>query len=41
LDDIAKNRHMDMLCAYPLAVHGESVPAARKLCAEHTTVEIS
>jgi hypothetical protein len=31
---------MDILCAYPLAVRNESVPAVR-LCEEHTTVEIT
>jgi hypothetical protein len=40
-DDIAKSRQMDILCAYPLAVRDESVPAVRRLCAEHTAVEIS
>jgi len=40
-DDIAKSREMDILCAYPLAARDESVPAVRRLCAEHTAVEIS
>jgi DNA-binding NarL/FixJ family response regulator len=40
-DDIAKSRPMDILCAYPLAARDESVPAVRRLCAEHTAVEIS
>jgi NADH dehydrogenase FAD-containing subunit len=40
-DEIAMSRRMDMLCAYPVAVRGESVPAVRRLCAEHTAVEIS
>jgi CheY-like chemotaxis protein len=40
-DDIAKSRQMDILCAYPLAARDESVPAVRRLCAEHTAVEIS
>jgi hypothetical protein len=35
------NRQMDILCAYPLAVREESVPAIRRVCAEHTAVEIS
>ena len=40
-DEIAMSRQMDILCAYPLAVRDESVPAVRRLCAEHTAVEIS
>ena len=41
LDEIAMSRQMDILCAYPLAARDESVPAVRRLCAEHTAVEIS
>lgn len=40
-DEIAMSRPMDILCAYPLAARDESVPAVRRLCAEHTAVEIS
>jgi CheY-like chemotaxis protein len=40
-DEIAMGRQMDVLCAYPLAVRDESEPAVRRLCAEHTAVEIS
>jgi CheY-like chemotaxis protein len=40
-DDIAKSRQMEILCAYPLAARDESVPAVRRLCAEHTAIEIS
>jgi hypothetical protein len=40
-DEIAASRQMDVLCAYPLAVRDESVRAVRRLCAEHTVVEIS
>ena len=40
-DEIAMSRRMNILCAYPLAVRDESVPAVRRLCAEHTAVEIS
>jgi DNA-binding NarL/FixJ family response regulator len=40
-DEIAKSREMDILCAYPLAAREESGPAVRRLCAEHTGVEIS
>jgi hypothetical protein len=39
-DEVAISRQMDILCAYPLAVRDESVPAVRRLCAEHTAVEI-
>jgi DNA-binding NarL/FixJ family response regulator len=41
LDEIAMSRQMDILCAYPLAARDESVPTVRRLCAEHTAVEIS
>jgi DNA-binding NarL/FixJ family response regulator len=40
-DEIAMSRQMEILCAYPLAARDESVPAVRRLCAEHTAVEIS
>jgi len=40
-DEISMSRQMDILCAYPLAARDESVPAVRRLCAEHTAVEIS
>jgi DNA-binding NarL/FixJ family response regulator len=40
-DEIAKNRAMDILCAYPLTAREESVRTVRSLCAEHTVVEIS
>jgi DNA-binding NarL/FixJ family response regulator len=40
-DEIAMSHQMDILCAYPLAARDESVPAVRRLCAEHTAVEIS
>ena len=40
-DEIAMSRQMHVLCAYPLAARDESVPAVRRLCAEHTAVEIS
>jgi hypothetical protein len=38
---MAMSRQMDILCAYPLAVRDESEPALRRLCAEHSAVEIS
>ena len=40
-DELAMGRQMDVLCAYPVAVRDESVLAVRRLCAEHTVVEIS
>jgi DNA-binding response OmpR family regulator len=40
-DEVAMSRQMDILCAYPLAARDESVPVVRRLCAEHTAVEIS
>ena len=40
-DEIAMSRQIDILCAYPLAARDENVPAVRRLCAEHTAVEIS
>jgi hypothetical protein len=40
-DEIAMSRQIDILCAYPLALRDESEPAVRRLCAEHTAVEIS
>ena len=40
-DEAAKNRRMDVLCAYPLAARVEKMGTLRRLCAEHTSVEIS
>jgi DNA-binding response OmpR family regulator len=40
-DEIAKSRQLDILCAFPLTTRDGSVPAVRRLCAEHTAVEIS
>ena len=40
-DEIAMSRQIDILCVYPLAARDQSVPAVRRLCAEHTAVEIS
>ena len=40
-DEIAKSRQMDILCAFPLTARDGRVPAVRRLCAEHTAVEIS
>jgi DNA-binding NarL/FixJ family response regulator len=38
-DELAKRHPVDLQCAYPLAVLREG--AVQRLCAEHTTVEIS
>jgi hypothetical protein len=40
-DEIAKSRPTDLLCAFPRAAREQSVHAVRRLCAEHTAVEIS
>ena len=40
-DEIAMSRQMDILCGYPVAARDERVPTVRRLCAEHTMVEIS
>ena len=40
-DELAKNRQMDILCAYPLTARETRPDAVRNLCAEHTAVEIS
>ena len=40
-DEVAKNRRMDVLCPYPLAARVEKMGTLRRLCAEHTSVEIS
>ena len=40
-DQLVISHQMDTLCAYPLAARDESVPAVRRLCAEHTAVEIN
>jgi CheY-like chemotaxis protein len=40
-DELVISRQMDTLCAYPRAARDEGVPAVRRLCAEHTAVEIS
>jgi CheY-like chemotaxis protein len=39
-DEIAESRQMDILCAYPLTTREQSERAVRRLCAEHTAVEI-
>ncbi len=40
-DEIAMSRQMDILCTYPLVARDESVSTVRRLCAEHTAVEVS
>ena len=39
-DEVAKNRRMDVLCAYPLSARVEKMRTLTRLCAEHTAVEI-
>ena len=40
-DEAAKNRPMDVLCVYPLSARVEKMGTLRRLCAEHTSVDIS
>jgi DNA-binding NarL/FixJ family response regulator len=40
-DLLAKSQQVDLQCAYPLTVRQEEVRTVRRLCATHTTVEIS
>lgn len=40
-DEVAKSRQMDILCAYPMTAREENLEAVRRLCAEHTAVEIT
>ena len=40
-DEVSKHRPMDVLCAYPLSARVEKMGALRRLCAEHTSVDIS
>lgn len=40
-DEFASSHQMDVLCVYPLTVRDEHVRTVRRLCAEHTRVEIS
>ena len=39
-DEIAKSHRMDILCAFPVTARDGRVHAVRRLCAEHTAVEI-
>jgi DNA-binding NarL/FixJ family response regulator len=39
-DDLANSYQMDVLCAYPMTAREENARAVRRLCAEHTAVEI-
>ena len=39
-DDVSSGEQMDILCPYPMAVRDENASAVRRLCAEHTAVEI-
>ena len=40
-DEVAKNRPTDILCVYPLSARVEEMGTLRRLCAEHTSVDIS
>ena len=40
-DDFASSHAMDILCVYPLTARDAHVRAVRRLCAQHTRVEIS
>ena len=39
-DEVARERQMDILCAFPMAAREGNRQAVRSLCAEHTSVEI-
>ena len=40
-DEFASSHQMDLLCVYPLTARDEHARTVRRLCAEHTRVEIS
>lgn len=40
-DEAAKDRPIDVLCVYPLSARVEKMGTLRRLCAEHTSVDIS
>lgn len=40
-DEAAKNRPMEVLCLYPLSARVEQTGTLRRLCAEHTSVDIA
>jgi CheY-like chemotaxis protein len=39
-DEVARSQPMDTQCAYPMTIRQENARALRRLCAEHTVVEI-
>ena len=39
-DDVSRSQQIDVQCAYPMAVLQESARAVKRLCVEHTVVEI-
>jgi CheY-like chemotaxis protein len=39
-DEVSRSQQMDIQCAYPMAARQESARAVKRLCAEHTVVEI-
>jgi CheY-like chemotaxis protein len=39
-DDVSSGEQVDLLCPYPMAVRHENASDVRRLCAEHTAVEI-
>jgi CheY-like chemotaxis protein len=40
LDEVSRSQQMDSQCAYPMTARQESARAVKRLCAEHTVVEI-
>jgi DNA-binding NarL/FixJ family response regulator len=39
-DETAKSRQMEILCAYPMSARERNLEAVRRICGEHTAVEI-
>ena len=39
-DEASRSQQVDIQCAYPIAARQESARAVKRLCAEHTVVEI-
>jgi len=39
-DEVSRSQPMDIQCAYPIAARQESARAVKRLCVEHTVVEI-
>lgn len=40
LDEVSRSQQMDSQCAYPMTARQESARAVKRLCAEHTVVEM-